>query len=175
MPAFLFLVSWVEMSEKPDWEAIRREYEVGGASLRQLAVRYGISKSTIDRHAKSERWDGTAGRDSGTGQQKDGTAGQQNISPIHILRQIPAPSPPNAVEGANLGLEDLLELMQNNKGKMGYDDHVKASNAMERYNKIIINAPPDEEHDDEQEDLSGFTEEETRIYAELQERAKRKA
>jgi hypothetical protein len=58
---------------------------------------------------------------------------------------------------------------------MGYDDHVKASNAMERYNKIIINAPPDEEPDEEQEDLSEFTEEEARAYAEFQERAKKRA
>jgi hypothetical protein len=99
-----------------------------------------------------------------------------SITPIHVLRPMPSPSPANIVAGANMAANDLIELIEKSKGNMDFADHMKASSAMTQYNKIIINALPDEdEEQEEQEDLSGFTEEETRIYAELQERAKRKA
>lgn len=159
------------MSEKPDWEAIRREYEAG-ISYGDLAARYGVPKTTI--HRRSKKWNGTE-RNTESGTERNAQA-QQNISPIHALRLVPAPSPANAVELANMGLEDLLQLMQKSKGDMDFADHVKASSAMAQYNKIIINAlPDDEEHDEEPEDLSGFSEDELRLYAEFQERAKKRA
>lgn len=44
-----------------DWQAIRQEYEQG-ASLRQLATKHSVSKSTIERHAKMGQWDSQAGQ-----------------------------------------------------------------------------------------------------------------
>jgi hypothetical protein len=58
--------------------------------------------------------------------------------------------------------------------EMDLSDHVKAANALSQYNKIIINAPPDETGEEE-EDFSSFTDEELALYAELQERARRRA
>jgi len=59
---------------------------------------------------------------------------------------------------------------------MDLSDHVKAANALSQYNKIIVNALPDnEEREEEEEDLSGFNEDELRQYAEYQERAKKRA
>jgi transposase len=46
-----------------EWAQIRAEYEAG-ASLRKLALKYNIGKSTIERHAKEGQWDsGTVRRD----------------------------------------------------------------------------------------------------------------
>ena len=44
-----------------DWSAIRADYE-GGMSLRPLAAKYGVSKSTIERHAKMGQWDNQVGQ-----------------------------------------------------------------------------------------------------------------
>lgn len=41
---------------KPDWEAIRREYETDGVSARKLAEKYGLSHTAINQRAKSEGW-----------------------------------------------------------------------------------------------------------------------
>jgi hypothetical protein len=159
------------MSDKPDWEAIQREYEGGGVSLRLLAAKYGVSKSVIGDRKFREQWKEPAKPDGRTADKKNPDTGQQNI-----FRLMPAPSPASAVALATMGLEDLLGLMQKSKGSMDFADHVKASSAMAQYNKIIINALPDEEEqEEEQEDLSGFSEDELRQYAEYQERAKKRA
>lgn len=44
------------MSRDINWSAIRADYE-GGMSLRQLAAKYGISKSTIGERKYNEQWD----------------------------------------------------------------------------------------------------------------------
>lgn len=44
-----------------DWKAIQSEYEQG-ASLRSLATKHGVGKSTIERHAKTGQWDSQAGQ-----------------------------------------------------------------------------------------------------------------
>jgi hypothetical protein len=41
---------------KPDWEAIRREYETDGVSARKLAVKHGISHTAINQKSKAEGW-----------------------------------------------------------------------------------------------------------------------
>lgn len=42
--------------KKPDWRAIRREYETDGVSARKLAEKYGISHTAINQRAKAENW-----------------------------------------------------------------------------------------------------------------------
>lgn len=38
------------------WAVIRAEYEAGHGSIRDLAGKYGISKTTVAEHAKAEGW-----------------------------------------------------------------------------------------------------------------------
>lgn len=42
--------------KKPDWEAIRKEYETDGVTARKLAEKYGISHTAINNRAKKEEW-----------------------------------------------------------------------------------------------------------------------
>lgn len=43
--------------KKPDWEAIRREYETDGTtSARKLADKHGVSHTAINQRAKAEGW-----------------------------------------------------------------------------------------------------------------------
>lgn len=42
--------------KKPDWGAIRREYETDGVSARKLAEKYGLSHTAINQRAKAENW-----------------------------------------------------------------------------------------------------------------------
>lgn len=157
------------MNDKPDWETIRREYESGGTSLRQLAVKHNVSKTYLIEKRDKEHWNRPTDRP--TTQDRPVGSGE-----ICILRSV-LPSPPNALEGANLGLDALVTYLKANRLGMDLSDHVKASNALSQYNKIIINALPDDEEEvqEEEEDLSGFNEDELRQYAEYQERAKKRA
>jgi AraC-like DNA-binding protein len=43
------------MSEHPDWSVIRAEYE-SGSSLREVAAKYGVSKSAVGNRKYRERW-----------------------------------------------------------------------------------------------------------------------
>lgn len=48
--------------KKPDWEAIRREYETDGTTVRKLAEKYGVSHTAINKRAKSEGWKKNEGK-----------------------------------------------------------------------------------------------------------------
>lgn len=49
--------------KKPiNWIAVRAEYEAGGVSLRQLAERLGVNRSTLERRSSKEGWAKNAGK-----------------------------------------------------------------------------------------------------------------
>ena len=39
-----------------DWKKIKAEYIAGGTSYRKLAEKYGVSRTTLERYAKNEKW-----------------------------------------------------------------------------------------------------------------------
>lgn len=39
-----------------DWKRIKAEYIAGGTSYRKLADKYGVSRTTLERKAKDEKW-----------------------------------------------------------------------------------------------------------------------
>ena len=39
-----------------DWNKIKAEYIAGGTSYRRLADKYGVSRTTLERKAKDEKW-----------------------------------------------------------------------------------------------------------------------
>lgn len=43
-------------AKQVDWATVRREYELGRASVRQIADRHGISDTTIRKKAKEKSW-----------------------------------------------------------------------------------------------------------------------
>jgi uncharacterized protein YjcR len=45
-----------------NWIAVRAEYEAGGISLRQLADRLGVNRSTLERRSSKEGWAKNAGK-----------------------------------------------------------------------------------------------------------------
>lgn len=132
----------------PDWDAIQREYEAGGISIRLLAAKCGVSKSVL--HHRIQSWDRT-GQDTkknGTGQ--DGTQERRDIAPIHVLRPVPSPSPVNAVDIAQLGLKAILKIMkEDDEADVRWDlgELVKAANATTQFNRIIISAVPERNED----------------------------
>jgi cell division protein FtsL len=38
------------------WKKIKKEYIAGGTSYRKLAEKYGVSRTTLERKAKNEKW-----------------------------------------------------------------------------------------------------------------------
>src|SRR5229473_2947302 len=99
------------MSEKPDWEAIQGEYESSDIPYPELAVKYGVPAGTL--YSRSRKWN----QDSRSRSRKilsriENQESGVRIASLHVLR--PAPSPVNAVAGANLGLEALVEILQEN-------------------------------------------------------------
>jgi transposase len=51
-----------------NWIAIRQDYEAGGMSLRQLAAKYGVSKTVIGERKFTEQWDNPKKRTADNGQ-----------------------------------------------------------------------------------------------------------
>lgn len=39
-----------------DWKAIKAEYIAGGTSYRKLCAKYGVSRTTLQKKAKDEKW-----------------------------------------------------------------------------------------------------------------------
>lgn len=48
-------------SKPINWIAVRAEYEAGGISLRQLAQKIGVNRSTLERRSSKEGWAKNAG------------------------------------------------------------------------------------------------------------------
>jgi hypothetical protein len=168
-PVPLFLVSSKQgiplLSSVIDWTAIQAEYE-RGVSVRALEAKYGVPKSTIHLRAKNQHWT----LDTGQHEPLD------SPGPLHLRMIRPElPSPKNAIEGANLGIESLVTYMQANRLLMDPTEHSKAAQALTLYNRILINAPAETASQDEGlEDFSNFSDDELAMYAELQERAREK-
>ena len=40
----------------PDWKKIKAEYIAGGTSYRKLCEKHGVSRTTLQRKAKDEKW-----------------------------------------------------------------------------------------------------------------------
>jgi transcriptional regulator with XRE-family HTH domain len=51
----------VQKPKPINWIAVRAEYEAGGISLRQLAQKIGVSRSTIERRSSKEGWASSEG------------------------------------------------------------------------------------------------------------------
>jgi transposase len=51
-----------------NWTQVRADYEAGGTSLRQLAAKYGVSKTVIGERKFKEHWDNPKGRTADSGQ-----------------------------------------------------------------------------------------------------------
>jgi hypothetical protein len=118
-----------------DWPAIRAEYE-NGASLRSLASKHGVSKSTIGERKFKEQW---AEHRTDTGRTSD----IQKIVSIH-----PSAMPPDAVTIASNLLADLANLAQGEWSRLTYSEHVKASRSLSEYVKVLVTAPRETEAQD---------------------------
>ncbi len=51
-----------------NWPQVRADYEAGGTSLRQLAAKYGVSKTVIGERKFKEHWDNPKERTADSGQ-----------------------------------------------------------------------------------------------------------
>jgi hypothetical protein len=64
------------------WQQIRQDYEAGGMSLRQLAAKYGVSKTVIGERKFNEQWDNPKGRTADSGQRTaDTPQAETNTNP----------------------------------------------------------------------------------------------
>jgi hypothetical protein len=154
-----------------DWTAIQAEYEAGNfSSIRALAARYQVPLTTL--YDRSRHWQTPEHRTPNTEHDRGDTQTPRNLRMMHPE----LPSPKNAIDGANLGINSLVVYMQQNSRLMDPTEHSKAAQALTLYNRILINATPDEQAgpDEAREDFSSFTDDELALYAELQERAREK-
>ena len=121
-----------------DWNVIRQEYEQGNfTSLQAFADKHQVPKTTLIRKRDTGGW--TTDR---TNRLRTGPNGS-----IRVLRS-ELPSIPSAVDGAKLGIDGLVTFLQQHKRDMDLLDHVKAATALYQYNRIIVNAAPEDEEDD---------------------------
>jgi transposase-like protein len=123
------------MSENPDWEAIRSEYESSSITFKDLATKHGVAVTTL--YNRSRKW--SRNSKIPNSEEKNSESKSENSNELS--------SDPSAAKGAKEALNDLLELIKKSKGKMSFVDHQKASNAIAQYNDIIVNAVPELEQE----------------------------
>ena len=111
-----------------DWSTIRQEYEQG-ASLRVLALKHGVSKSTIGEHKFKEGWT----------ERTDSNGRTADIGKIMSIHQTSMPSDALTIAQGLLG--DLAHLTQGEPARFSLGDHVKASRALSEYVRVLITAP----------------------------------
>jgi len=110
------------------WQQVRQEYEEQGASLRVLALRHGVGKSTIAERKYKEQW--------------------TRNGPLSVLVPDKPDSPPgsstDAVTIARLGLKQLAQHLQQD-GLLSIAAHKLLSDALAQYVKVLVTAPRETE------------------------------
>lgn len=143
----------------PDWEAIERDFHAG-QSLRVLAARYGIPKSTIHKHFNAPvKKDGYV--DMG------GTDGGQSVDSGQAF----LPLSTEDIGTLTRRLIDQLSLIA--KESLTLKEHALLANALSQYNKVMLTAPQEQQH--RGTDWSIFTEEELAIIQPIFARAEERA
>src|SRR5438132_7068091 len=117
-----------------DWSIIRQEYEQG-ASLRVLAAKHGVGKSTIAERKHKEQW--TEHR-TNTGRTPDR---------IPLARPTPLPIPDDAISIARIGLHQLAQHLQTDE-ILPISSHKSLSDALAQYVKVLVTAPRETETQD---------------------------
>src|SRR5258708_7906905 len=117
-----------------DWQAIRADYE-SGQSLRSLAAKYDVSKSTIGERKFKEQW--TEHR-TDIGRTSDA---------IPLSRPTPLPLPGDAATIARIGLHQLAQHLQTDE-ILPISSHKSLSDALAQYVKVLIVAPREMEAQD---------------------------
>ena len=117
-----------------DWQAIRADYE-SGQSLRSLAAKYDVSKSTIGERKFKEQW--TEHR-TDIGRTSDA---------IPLSRPTPLPLPGDAATIARIGLHQLAQHLQTDE-ILPISSHKSLSDALAQYVKVLIVAPREIEAQD---------------------------
>lgn len=118
-----------------DWKAIQSEYEQG-ASLRSLAAKYGVGKSTIAERKVKEQWD-----------QKRTPDGHRTPDSLPLPRPTPLPIPADAIAIARIGLSQLARHLQTDE-LLPITYHKSISDALAQYVKVLVTAPREIEAQD---------------------------
>jgi len=118
-----------------DWKAIQAEYEQG-ATLRALAAKYDVSKTTLIRKRNSEGWT------------TDRTTGPRTGPHTPISGPIAHfPIPDDAATIARIGLHQLAQHLQADE-ILPISSHKSLSDALAQYVKVLIVAPRETEAQD---------------------------
>ena len=85
-----------------DWKRIKAEYIAGGTSYRKLADKHGVSRTTLERRAKEEKWTDLR-------RQKDGVTEAKIVESISDKE---AKKAVDIIDVADKLLEKATELME---------------------------------------------------------------
>jgi hypothetical protein len=119
-----------------NWPQVRADYEAGGTSLRQLATKYGVSKTYLIERRDKEKWN-RPDRPTITDHRPPTT---MPLPPK--LLQLPIPD--DAVSIARIGLHQLAQHLQTDT-LLEVRDHKSLSDALAQYVKILQTAPQEPE------------------------------
>ncbi|SRR6266852_1500603 len=129
-----------------DWSVIRQEYEQGG-TLRSLAAKYDVSKSTIARRKHEEQWI----EPSRTNDAIKGTITKMLVQHGTVMGHPPKPVPfpvsDDATTIARIGLHQLAQHLQTDE-ILPIASHKSLSDALAQYVKVLIVAPRETEVQD---------------------------
>lgn len=120
------------LAKRDDLKAIRAEYENSPLSIRSLAAKYGISKSTLAARAQSEHWHRSPISSFLDGQNRAGV--QDTVQAEN-----------EQVDALAIALQGLAGLAVIVKQSMDLREHKLLADALSQYFKVILAAPPQEQ------------------------------
>jgi len=120
------------------WQEIRQQYEEQGASLRALAAKHDVPRTTLIRRRDAEQW-------TRNGPLVVHGPGETDRAP-RVSNQVVALSD-DAVAIARLGLRQLAMHLQQD-GLLSIQAHKSLSDALSSYVKVLIMAPRETEAPD---------------------------
>ncbi len=115
-----------------NWSVIRQEYEQG-ASLRSLAAKHDVGKSTIAERKLKEQW---------TERRTDTGHRTPDIMPLPRPSSIPVSS--DALSIARIGLHQLAQHLQTDD-LLTIASHKSLADALSQYVKVLLTAPQETE------------------------------
>jgi hypothetical protein len=134
------------------WEDIKKDYE-NGLSLRTLDTKYGVSKSSIQRHAEAENW-------------------QRGTSPTTVPFAVPDVPAENETHVAQVARSMVHQLATIAQSTLDLKEHKLFADALSQYNKVLITSP--EQPASTGIDYSIFTQEELDVIMPLFARAEQR-
>ena len=141
----------------PDWKKVKAEYIRGGTSYRKLAEKFGVSFSSVKRHAVAEKWTDLRSKseEKATSKMIEKVAGQEakRVEAIDtiadkILQQISDGLDDGSIQALGRGWRDITGALKDIRDIKGLKSDLDMKEQLARIEKLRREAQTEEANKD---------------------------